>query len=55
MQEEVRASRPEDFPDVERYANLHREGLLATPATIAERIVNLVASTPEPGGLYSVQ
>lgn len=55
MQEEVRTSRPDDFPDVERYARLHRDGRLAQPAEIAARIVELVDSRPRPGDAYSVQ
>ena len=55
MQEEVRTSRPEDFPEVERYVRLYREGQLAAPSTIASRVAELVDSRPRPGGVYSVQ
>ncbi len=55
MQEEVRTSRPEDFPEVERYDRLHREGQLAAPSTTASRVVELVESRPRPGEVYSAQ
>ena len=55
MQEEVRNSRPEDFPAVERYARLHREGRLATASSVASQIAEIVASRPESGGVYPAQ
>jgi benzil reductase ((S)-benzoin forming) len=54
MQAAVRAASVEDFPTVERYARLHREGRLAQPASVAARIADLVASRPEPGSIYSL-
>jgi benzil reductase ((S)-benzoin forming) len=54
MQAAVRGSSVEDFPTVERFVRLHREGRLASPASVAARIAELVDSRPEPGGVYSV-
>jgi len=53
MQVEVRGSQPEDFPEVERYVRLHDDGLLAPAEEVASRIVRIVSSRPEPGGVYS--
>jgi NAD(P)-dependent dehydrogenase (short-subunit alcohol dehydrogenase family) len=52
MQAEVRNADEQVFPDVERYIRLHREGRLADPRQVAEKIADLVASRPEPGGIY---
>jgi benzil reductase ((S)-benzoin forming) len=35
MQEEIRAASENDFPDVERFRGLHREGGLRTPEEAA--------------------
>ena len=49
MQAEVRASSPEQFPEKARYVRLKAEGRLAEPGDVAARIVDVVASRPEPG------
>ncbi len=54
MQTEVRAASPADFPQVDRFLRLHREGQLAAPTAVASRIADIVASRPQPGGVYSV-
>jgi NAD(P)-dependent dehydrogenase (short-subunit alcohol dehydrogenase family) len=55
MQEEVRGANVEDFPDVEQYVALHRDGRLGDPALVAARIVELVESRPKPGETYSIR
>ncbi len=54
MQAAVRASRIEDFPALDRFLRLHRDGLLNTPAEVAARIADVVASRPEPGSVCAV-
>ncbi|OFW60994.1 MAG: hypothetical protein A2133_04255 [Actinobacteria bacterium RBG_16_64_13] len=53
MQATVRSSPVEDFPTVERFVRLKEEGRLAPPARVASRLAEIVASRPEPGGVYS--
>ena len=55
MQEEVRSARSEDFPDVEHYVRLHREGRLADPNAMAAEVVALIASHPDPGETYPLR
>lgn len=54
MQAAVRGSSVGDFPALERFLRLHREGRLASPSLVASRIAEIVRSRPEPGGVYSV-
>lgn len=54
MQEVVRSSSAEDFPDVERFVHYQKEGHLSQPESVASRIAEIVASRPEAGGVYSV-
>jgi benzil reductase ((S)-benzoin forming) len=54
MQAAVRASSIEDFPALDRFLGLHRDGLLNTPAAVAARIADVVASRPEPGSVRAV-
>lgn len=54
VQAEVRASSHEDLPDVDRYIHLHRDGALPSADNVASRIVDMIASRPEPGGFLSV-
>jgi benzil reductase ((S)-benzoin forming) len=54
MQAAVRASRIEDFPSLDRFLGLHRDGLLNTPAEVAVRIADVVSSRPEPGSVCAV-
>jgi benzil reductase ((S)-benzoin forming) len=44
MQEDIRASAPEDFPEVERFVALHEEGELRDPADVARELWDLVVS-----------
>jgi len=53
MQAEVRETSLEEFPDRERYRRLQREGMLAHPQEVAEKIADLVASRPEAGVTYA--
>jgi len=53
MQRTVRGSSPHEFPEVERFVRLHREGRLGTPADVAHRIAAFVETRPEAGGVYS--
>ncbi len=54
MQEAVRNSSPEQFPARERFIRLRDDDLLASPSLVADRIAEIVASRPEPGGVYPV-
>lgn len=54
MQAAVRGSRMEDFPELERFLALHREGRLSPPSLVASRIAEIVRVRPEPGGVYPV-
>jgi len=54
MQEAIRNSPLELFPALERFTRLKDDGLLAPPALVARQIAEIVASRPEPGGVYSV-
>lgn len=55
MQEVVRSSSEQDFPEVERFLRYQEEGHLVQPTLVASRIAEIVASRPEPGGLYSAK
>jgi hypothetical protein len=50
----VRSAAKEDFPSVERFIRYKSEGALAPPGRVAARIVEIVASRPQAGGVYSV-
>ncbi len=54
MQAAVRAASIEDFPALDRFLGLHRDGLLNAPVAVAARIADVVSSRPEPGGVYAV-
>ncbi|MDS1141341.1 SDR family oxidoreductase [Pusillimonas sp. SM2304] len=43
MQETIRGSATTDFPNVERFTQLHQQGQLALPADVAARILRYVA------------
>ncbi len=47
MQEAVRSSAPERFPDVDRFARRHAEGSLSPPEWVADALVDL-AFGPDP-------
>jgi benzil reductase ((S)-benzoin forming) len=42
MQEQIRASSPDDFPDQARFVQLARDGKLSTPTFVAARLLELV-------------
>jgi benzil reductase ((S)-benzoin forming) len=54
MQATVRGVSRDDFPTVDRFVRYKNEGVLAPPAQVAARIVEIVASRPEAGGVYPV-
>ena len=54
MQAEVRSATREEFPAVDRYLALKRDGRLASPRSVAIEIADLVASRPEPGSLSTM-
>ena len=54
MQAAVRAASIEDFPALNRFLGLYRDGLLNAPVAVAARIADVVLSRPEPGGVYAV-
>ncbi|KAF7598526.1 MAG: short-chain dehydrogenase [Candidatus Dactylopiibacterium carminicum] len=49
MQADIRASSPADFPTVERFHGLHRDGALRQPAQIASAIRRIVAEAQTGG------
>ncbi len=53
MQAAVRSASVEDFPELERFIRLHREGRLARPEWAAAQVAKIVASRPKSGGVYS--
>lgn len=55
MQAAVRSSSAQDFPELERYVRLYREGRLALPSAVASHIAEIVASRPKAGGVYSAR
>ena len=44
MQESIRGSTVTDFPNLERFTQLHEQGQLASPAHVAERILRYLSS-----------
>jgi sepiapterin reductase len=42
MQQNIRGSQPADFPAVQRFVQLHEHGQLASPATVANRILQYI-------------
>lgn len=43
MQAHIRASSPDNFPDVQRFIDMHEQGKLAEPAAVAARIIKYLA------------
>ncbi|NYT61107.1 SDR family oxidoreductase [Alcaligenaceae bacterium] len=43
MQKQIRSSDAASFPNVERFAQMHEEGQLATPAAVAQKILHYIA------------
>jgi NAD(P)-dependent dehydrogenase (short-subunit alcohol dehydrogenase family) len=54
MQERVRESAVTDLPTLDSFLRLQEDGLLAPPSLVASQIAEIVASRPEPGGVYPV-
>lgn len=42
MQAAIRSSQPADFPNVQRFIDMHESGQLATPAHVAEHIIQYI-------------
>ncbi|MGB3287931.1 MAG: SDR family oxidoreductase [Burkholderiaceae bacterium] len=42
MQEKIRGSQASDFPNVERFAQMHQQGQLSSPADVAARILRYI-------------
>src|SRR3546814_7229399 len=42
MQEKIRCSHANDFPSVERFAQMHEQGQLSSPADVAARILRYI-------------
>ncbi|MFW7341227.1 SDR family oxidoreductase [Pollutimonas sp. H1-120] len=42
MQEKIRGSQASDFPNVERFAQMHEQGQLSSPADVAARILRYI-------------
>jgi benzil reductase ((S)-benzoin forming) len=55
MQEELRRAAPEQFPDVERFRLLHREGALRTPAEAARDLWELIGRDVENGAVLDLR
>ncbi len=55
MQTEIRAQSTEDFPMVDLWSDLHKQGKLAAPADIAKICHQLITTTGKNGGYYSAQ
>lgn len=49
MQAEIRESKVEDFPELERFIGFKNAGHLASPQVVARRIVEVVSTRPEAG------
>lgn len=50
MQAEIRSSRPEDFPEVERFRALHTDGQLDDPASVGSRLWAYATTGPWANG-----
>jgi len=44
MQADIRASKPDDFPDLARFTTLNETGALASPQSVAEKIIRYLNS-----------
>lgn len=42
MQQDIRTSDVQNFPNVERFSDLHKNGLLASPADTARHIIQYI-------------
>lgn len=55
MQREIRETAERDFPEVERFKDLHAEGALKTPEQAARELWELLESEPENGSVLDVR
>lgn len=55
MQAQIRASRAEDFPEVERFRELHAEGALRAPDAVARELWELLRSGFENGAVLDLR
>src|SRR3546814_6294812 len=44
MQKHIRASNPTDFPNLQRFVDMHDQGQLAEPAAVAAKILKFISS-----------
>lgn len=55
MQAEIRRSDDSDFPDVEKFRNLHESGTLIAPAVAASRFWEVIEAGPAPGDVVDLR
>lgn len=55
MQEQIRNTSPDDFPDVGRFHELYEQGELASPEDAASKIWNVLESDVESGSVVDVR
>lgn len=55
MQAEIRRTSPGDFPSVERFHDLHDDGILVSPDDAARRIWDLIESGIESGSVLDIR
>lgn len=55
MQEQIRATDPEDFPAVDKFVGLHREGRLEDPDDVAPRLWALIEQGLESGSVVDIR
>jgi benzil reductase ((S)-benzoin forming) len=54
MQQQIRAQDQSQFAEIERFKALKRDGQLATADETAEKIADIIADSPQTGGVYDV-
>lgn len=54
MQQQIRAQDKTRFAEIERFKALKRDGQLATAGEVAVKIANIIADSPQTGGVYDV-
>jgi benzil reductase ((S)-benzoin forming) len=55
MQEEIRATAARDFPDVERFVELHEQGAMRAPAVVAVELWGLLDAELENGAVLDLR
>lgn len=55
MQEEIRDSSMKDFPDIERFSDLHEKGRLVDPDDAARRIWDMIEAGIENGAVFDIR